>query len=326
MVWLAGGLYQPQTVGPTAIIWILSIDISQPFPIYQACTQPPSSWSRSLCSYHSSTKLRKTQASHDPQPQALQRNDIEALLVYFTLMHGLSPAVPEILYVRNCKTKVQEVHRRKAEGSGYQHNRTWWGLECLAHLKHLRPMTSTLPFRSAGSRESLPWYTPVHLCLLRAGHRTHQGWLMFLVSFKLLRHAREGACRAAGTYEGAQRTQSDQFYPLKLVKHASDFRRARHFDRHWAGLDPRNIMAHPAGPISKSNRRPYPRRVTRVTETRRRHLSPDSRRHMRNAPSAESEQASARSCMTKERRSCSTSARCTRSSSSPPPALCARPD
>ncbi|KAH9032143.1 hypothetical protein EDB85DRAFT_2145703 [Lactarius pseudohatsudake] len=108
-------------------------------------------------------------STHDKE---VQRYDalVLAWLVVFTPMHGFSPAVPGIPSVAGCGMMVQEIaqaeDRRKVVVFVFNM------IDGLVHLKHLRPLTSTLPFRSAGSRESLPWYTSVHLHLFRVEHRS----------------------------------------------------------------------------------------------------------------------------------------------------------
>ncbi|KAH9008082.1 hypothetical protein EDB84DRAFT_146831 [Lactarius hengduanensis] len=123
------------------------------------------------------------------------------------------------------------------------------------------------------------------------------------------------------TYERAvtltQRTQSGHFYPSNQAFIRFSSRRTFQLTSGWSGLA--------ACPISRSaaQRRSagaHPRRVTRIRKTRRWHLSPDSHCHMHDAPSTVLEQASARSGKMKEQCSSSTSARCTRPSSSLPPA------
>ncbi|KAH9009028.1 hypothetical protein EDB84DRAFT_1548901 [Lactarius hengduanensis] len=87
-----------------------------------------------------------------------------AWLVAFAPMHDFSPAMPEMPSVGSCEMMVQEVHRHEMEGKRLDSCSTRLNMVPGRMSWYLCPMTSTLLFCSAGSRESLSKATtPSHL-------------------------------------------------------------------------------------------------------------------------------------------------------------------
>ncbi|KAH9016199.1 hypothetical protein EDB84DRAFT_1632286 [Lactarius hengduanensis] len=213
-------------------------------------------------------------------------------------MHGSSLALPEIPSVGSCEMMAQEAHKRKAEGESgrvrAQHDRRiepGAGLE-FSDTPEVPPphnLSASLQLRGAARISSLSHF--------KSGY---YGDVLAMATQPDIR----GSCNTCSTRPLLPLKSS--MYPIFIAQDISaDIGLV--WTRSLPDLNVRSAGAHR-------------RHVTRIRKTRRWHLSPDSHCHMHDAPSTVLEQASARSGKMKEQCSSSTSARCTRPSSSLPPA------